>query len=66
MALFCLNIIFLPCAVAENLKQQGKMVVRRAGKGTEMFFVVKAKGVSQCDCVKQSCHWVWGLKPDWG
>lgn len=63
---FCLNIIFLPCAVAENLKQQGKMVIGRASKGTKMFFVLKAKVVTQCECVKQSSHRFLDLNPEWG
>lgn len=66
LVFFCLNIIFLSCAVAENLKQQGRMVIRRARKGTKMFLVVQAKGVTQCECVKRSSHGVLGLKPEWG
>lgn len=62
---FCLNIIFLPCAVAKNLKQQGKMVTGRARKGRKMFLVLKAKSITQCECVKQSGHRFLGLKPEW-
>lgn len=52
--------------MAENLKQQGKMVIGRARKGTKMFFVWKAKGVTQWECVKQSSRRFLGLKPEWG
>lgn len=52
--------------VAENLEQQGKMVIERTRKGTKMFFVLKAKGIILCECVKQSSHWFLGLKPEWG
>lgn len=52
--------------MAENLKQQGKMVIGRARKGTKTFFVLKAKGVSQWECVKQSSHRFLGLQPEWG
>lgn len=59
---FGLNIIFLPCGVAENLKQQGRMVIGRTRKGTKMFLVLKAKS----ECVKQCSHWFLGLEPEWG
>lgn len=52
--------------MAKNLKQQGKMVTGRARKGTKMFLVLKAKSITQCECVKQSGHRFLGLKPEWG
>lgn len=52
--------------MAKNLKQQGKMVTGRARKGRKMFLVLKAKSITQCECVKQSGHRFLGLKPESG